>query len=241
LSSAATEAPSLTWSDASAIDPRLLDIAAFDDDDLFKTSTQSNTVVRSADRQSEPFIGNVNDSPPLPSAHFPQDHVQALTSLVPRFSTVSYDDMPNPRGGFGILLDTDPSELNCPLSTTVTIPQKASINACQRQHTSPTKSGVVLHALSAPVLHTLRLPFSPQHDVQQSAIISACVRRNLSAAQSARRAADLYASWGDNDAAAHAIADAMHWEKQARRRQKKNDSQNRIRALKRVKKPGRWR
>ena len=58
-------------------------------------------------------------------------------------------------------------------------------------------------------------------------------------AKHARVAAELLESQGKLDAAAAAAVDAKHWQKKANRRQAKNDSQNRIRAEKRVAKMAR--
>lgn len=227
----------MTSSDAVAIDPQLLGLDP-SDDDFCQTPTQPHSLAQSVDTQINTAMNNFDELSPILLGDLHQDYERASQSSTPHRSAVVLDA---PRG-FGHFHDMDFSSLDFSFPTTksASISQKASTHAYQYLPRTPTKSQTVPYARSAPAAYEFRQPTIPYDDHQHGAPISHCVRHSLSAAKSARLEADLLTSRGDIDAAASAFSNAMHWEKKARRRQQKDDSQKRIRAQKRAKKSARW-
>lgn len=228
MSSAATESSGLTSLDAAVIDPQLLELDAFDDD-CCQTPTQPRSLAQPVDTA----MNNFSELSPILLGDLHQDYERASQASTPHRSAVVLDA---PRG-FGHFHDMDFSSLDFSVFTnqSASITQKASTHAHPYFPRTPTKSQVIPHARSAPAAYEFCQPIIPYDDHQHGAPISPCVRHSLSAAKSARLEADLLTSRGDIDAAASAFSNAMHWEKKARRRQQKDDSQKRIRAQKRAK------
>ncbi|GAB7330913.1 hypothetical protein MBLNU13_g02435t1 [Cladosporium sp. NU13] len=202
LSSAASEVSSFGSLDADTIDPRLLDLNASSDDDLFKTPTQLTATTCSVERNSNMQI-----------------------------SSPSHARMQDSERGFGRFLDMNPSSIDVPLSTTASNIHEAFESA---PSWTPINAHKVPRVRSAPTARTSSPPLVTCDAYGNMNHMSPCVRRSLSMAKHARVAAELLESQGISGAAAAAVADATHWEKKARRRQAKNDSQNRIRAEQRA-------
>jgi hypothetical protein len=235
-SSVATEASGFFSLDADIIDSEFSALHSSDDDHHQRTPKQLSSVIGSADTQSNIFIRKRDAlSPHLHGV--PWDDVRAFEPSTPRRSTAILGETYQPVRGFERVFDMDFSNLNLSIPMTPSTAQTASIQAHPLLFETPTNSHAVPYAHSAPAAPA----FTPHDQYQHSMLASPCVRRNLSAAKSARFQSDLLAAHGQLEAAAAAISNAKHWEKKARRRQDKNDSQNRIRALQRAKKPARWR
>jgi hypothetical protein len=151
-----------------------------------------------------------------------------ITSPIP---SSSYAGVQNPTRGSGHLLSMNSNSIDVPLSTTASNIHEALGSA---PSWTPINGHKVSRVRSAP---TARMPSPPLVTSDVHGIMnhmSPCVRRSLSMAKHARVAAELLESQGILGAAAAAVADAAQWEKKARRRQAKNDSQNRIRAEQRA-------
>jgi hypothetical protein len=228
LSSTATESSSLTSLYSDCIDPRLLDLDASGHDDVPNTPTQLTVGTCLADMQSN--FGEC-DGLPLPSlvnpfqsiTHAPKSHAQC-----PSYPS---DDMYDAVQELEHLFDDDPSSFGIPLSPIASrlneafIPQRLQIGEPFQAH----------RASSAPpalTTYTLRHPIRGAQRNNDS--MSTGVRWRLSMANHAQNAAGFFESQGNFNAAAAAATDATHWEKKARRRHTKNQSQNRIRAQQRA-------
>ena len=204
LSSAASEVSGIGSLDANTIDPHLLDLTASTDDDLFKTPTQLTTTTTTI-----------------------CSGIRKITSSI---SSSSHAEMQNSERGSGHL-GMNSNSVDVPLSTTASNIYEAPGPA---PSWTPINGHKVSRVRSAP---TARMPSPPLVTSDVHGIMnhmSPCVRRSLSMAKHARVAAELLESQGILGAAAAAVADAAQWEKKARRRQAKNDSQNRIRAEQRA-------
>lgn len=230
FTSVATEASILKSLNAGVIDPKLLDLDA-SDDDLFRTPPKLTAVTRSIDGQSN--IGNLEcTEPPSTSLSDPSRSTpQAPGSLAPQFSHAMSDDGHETARVPTHLLGTDSSGLDSPVLTTARNIHETSIT---RQLRTPINSRKISGARSTPIRRMIRSPLLV-HDVEGNIMpMSLYVRRGLSMANDARAAAEVFISQGEHDAAAAAVENATQWEKKARRRQTKNESQNRIRAQKRL-------
>lgn len=151
-----------------------------------------------------------------------------ITSPIP---SSSHAGVQNSERGSGHLLSMNSNSIDVPLSTTASNIHEALGSA---PSWTPINGHKVSRVRSAP---TARMPIPPVVTSDVHGIMnhmSPCVRRSLSMAKHARVAAELLESQGILGAAAAAVADAAQWEKKARRRQAKNDSQNRIRAEQRA-------
>jgi hypothetical protein len=235
-SSVATEASGFSFLDADFIDSEFSALYSTDDDDQ-RTPKQSSSVIGSVDRQNNMVNRERDELSPHSHGVIPWDDVRAFKPSTPRRLTAILGETYRPVRGFKRLFDMDFSNLDLSIPMTPSTAQTASIQAHPSLFETLTNSHAVPYAHSAPAAPA----FTPHDQYQHSTLASPCVRRNLSAAKSARFQSDLLAAHGQLEAAAAAISNAKHWEKKARRRQDKNDSQNRIRALQRAKKPGRCR
>jgi hypothetical protein len=239
-SSVAAEASGLNSLDGDIIDPELSALYASDDDDP-RTPKQPSPVIGSSERKRNIFISKCDELSPRSQGVLAHHYVPAFNPSTPRRSTTVLRETYQPVHGFEHLFDMDCSNIDISIPITPSTSQTTSYQAHPLLLETPVRSDAVPHARSAPATPAMDQRFPPFDQYQNNTLASPCVRRNLSAAKSARLQADLLAAQGEVEAAAAAFSDARHWEKKARRRQDKNDSQNRIRALKRVKKPARWR
>ena len=210
LSSAASESSSLASLDADTIDPRLLDLNVYADEDLFKTPTQPLTATCSDDRKDKIDKRECHATP--------------------------YETHKAERGS-GHLLDINSTSTDFPFPTTASDEHEAFIPA---PSWTPINARELSRVRSAPNARTPSPPLVTYDARGHINHMSPCVRLSLSMAKHARVAAEFLESQGRLDAAATAVVDAAHWEKKARRRQAKNESQNRIRAQQRENKSLRW-
>jgi hypothetical protein len=230
LSSTASEVSSLASLDAGTIDPKLLDVEIHADDQLLKTPTQLNTATLSDDWKGS--IGNRAGtsklSPSLSSPPQSNTHMSHSTAPSP-----SHAGVREAGRGSGRLLDTNFSSLHFSLPATAGNAHEAITPA---PSWTPVNAHETPHIRSAPTRRTSSSPLFTYNAHGNVNHMSPCVRRSLSMAKQARVAAELLGSQGRSDAAAAAVVHAASWEKKARRRQAKNESQNRIRAQERAKK-----
>jgi hypothetical protein len=239
-SSVAAEASSLTSLDGDIIDLELSALYPLDDDDP-STPRQPSPAIGFAERQSNIVISKCDELPPRSKAILPHDYVPAFNPSTPRRSTTVLREPCQPARGSERLFDMDFSKFDLSFPVTPSTSQTTSYQAHPLLFETPVRSYGVSYALSAPAAPPLdqTLPLYKQY--KHSTLASPCVRRSLNAAKSAQLQADFLAANGEVEAAAAAFSDAKRWEKKARRRQDKNDSQNRIRALKRAKNSARCR
>jgi hypothetical protein len=230
LSSTATEVSSLTSFYADSIDPRLLDLDASEHDDVLKTPTQLTVGTHFDDRQSN--IGNHEcDGPPSSSLGSPpQSVIQTPESPAPSYQS---DEMYEAVHGLGNLFGQDSGSLFNPLPTTANDVHEA-FKPQRLQMGIPFNAHKALREHLTPMTQRPPLAFRDVHG--NIASMSTGVRWRISMAKSARLRAEFFESQGNVDAAAAAGMDAILWERKARKRQIKNESQNRIRARKRAKK-----
>lgn len=231
LSSATSALSSFGSPDANTIDPHLLELNASNDDDLFKTPTQLTNATRSVDSQSTTGRRECNDPLSLSTGGLPRSNIQLSGSLAQCPSHALSDRTHELERGSGHL-DINPCRFNDnSLYMTASGIRKASTPA---PSWTPINAHKVSHARSAPTARTPSPPLVTYTAHGNTNNMSPCVRRSLSMAKHARVAAEFLVSQGILGAAASAVAEAAHWEKTARRRQAKNDSQNRIRAEQRA-------
>ena len=233
LSSTATEASSSSSLYPETIDPRLLDLNASEYDDVVKTPTQLTVGAHLADGPSN----IVNEPHSLPLGSSSHDIIQPPESNAPRPSSPS-NDVREAVPGFGHQSGHNNSVLETQLPVDALDVHDVFISQ-QLQAGNPFQAHKASRASQVPTSYTLRPPPLPLNAQGNIASMSMSVRWRLAMAKDARRAADLFESQGNLDAAAAAVIDATRWEKTARRRQGKNESQNRIRAQKRAQKKAR--
>jgi hypothetical protein len=234
---AASPSPSSTASESSSwashytdtIDPYLLDLDARADEDLFKTPTPLTTATRSGDRKSNIPNHEFNNTLSLPLGGLHQSNRKVHGSPTPSPSPAGmHDSAP----GSGHLPDMKSSSLDFPLSTTASNTHKAYL---------PSPSWMLINAHRISRAHSApaaRPTEGPTAYNAHGSMDHECpsVRHSLSMAKQARVEAELFKSQGKLDEAAAAAVDAAHWEKKARRRQSKNESQRKMRAQKRARK-----
>ena len=233
LSSATSEFPSFGLLDADTIDPHLLHLDASNDDDLFKTPTQFTIATRSVDLQETTGHRECNHPLSLSTGGLPRSNIQ-LSGLLAQCPPHALSDRTHELERGSGHLDINPCRFDDnSLYTTASDIHAASTPA---PSWTPINAHKASHARSAPTARTPSPPLVTYDPYGNMNHMSPCVRRSLSMAKRARAAAELLESQGISSAAAAAVADAAHWEKKARRRQAKNDSQNRIRAEQRASK-----
>jgi len=231
LSPAASEVFKLTSPDANTIDPKLLDLNGFVDDDLFKTPAQLTTATCLVDQQKSTGHHECNHPLSLSTGGLPRSNIQLsgpLTQCPPHALSDGTHELK--RRSDHLDINTCRFDDNS-LYTTASDIHEASTPA---PSWTPINAHKASHACSAPTARTPSPPLVTADAYGSMNHMSPCVRRSLSMAKHARVAAELLGSQGILGAAAASVAEAAHWEKKARRRQAKNDSQNRIRAEQRA-------
>lgn len=229
-SSAASEISSLASLQANTIDPRLLELDIYADNDLFKTPTQLTTANRSGDHKSNIDNGECNSLLSLSLGSPSQSNTRIPRSPAPN---TSHSGVHEATSGSGHLFDINSTNFDFPPSTTA---------SDVREDFTPAPSWTPINAHEVSRVHsapTARTPSPPlvTYDTQgNSNHMTPCIRRSLSLAKRARVEADLLRSQGRLDAAAAAAVEAAHWEKKAHRRQCQTESQRRIRASVRARK-----
>jgi len=230
LSSTATEVSNLSSLFSDTIDPRLLDLDASGHDDVLNTPTQLTVDTCLADKRNN-FCDRECDGLPLPSLVKPLRRIILTPKSHAQRPLSPSDDMYNAVQELEHLFDHDTRSLGNSLSPTASGLDGAFISQ-RLQIGDPLQAHRASSAPPALDTYTLRLPL---RDARRNiAPMSTGVRWRLSMANHARNAADFLKSQGNIDAAATAANDATQWEKMARRRQTKNESQNRIRAQQRA-------
>lgn len=231
LSLATSELSSFGSLDADTIDPHLLDLDASNDDDLFKTPMQLTIANCSVDLQKTTGHRECNHPLSQSTGGPPGSNIQLSGSLAqcpPQALSDGTHELERRSGH----LDIDPCRFDDnSLYTTASAIHEASTPA---PSWTPINAQKASHARSASTARTPSPPLVTADAYGNMNHMSPCVRHSLSMAKHARVAAELFGCQGIFGAAANAVAEAAHWEKKARRRQAKNDSQNRIRAEQRA-------
>ena len=231
LSSATSELSSFGILDADTIDPRLLDLDASNDDDLFKMPTQLTIATRSVDSHKTTGHRDCDHPLSLSTSGLSRSNMQLSGSLAQCPPPALSDGTHELERGSGHLDINSCRFDDNSLYTKASDIHKASTPA---PSWTPINVHKASHARSAPTARTPSPPLVTHVAHENVNHMSPCVRRSLSMAKHARVAAELLGSQGILGAAAASVAEAAHWEKKARRRQAKNDSQNRIRAEQRA-------